>query len=147
MPTGSARNHHAAAVHDGEATASTPRPFHLEVKSQPVLSRWAFARRLLRFGLLAAAIIGVSLALGILGYHYFEGLPWLDALLNAAMILGGMGPVSYPLTVAGKLFASFYALFAGIVFLVAVGVLLAPILHRFMHRFHLELDADDEEDA
>lgn len=145
MPTGSSQNHHAAAVHDGEVTTSAPRPFHLEAKTQPMLSRRAFARRLARFGLLAVGIIGVSLALGILGYHYFEGLPWLDALLNAAMILGGMGPVSYPLTVAGKLFASFYALFAGIVFLVAVGVLLAPILHRFMHRFHLELDGDEED--
>ena len=88
-------------------------------------------------------IIGVSLALGIWGYHYFERLSWLDALLNAAMILGGMGPIDHPRSVGGKLFASFYALFAGIVFLVAVGVLLAPILHRFMHRFHLPLDEDD----
>lgn len=105
----------------------------------------AFVRRLLRFGLLAIGIIGASLALGILGYHTFEHLGWLDSLLNAAMILGGMGPVYIPVTVAGKLFASFYALFSGIVFLVAVGVLLAPILHRFMHRFHLELDDDDGE--
>jgi ABC-type uncharacterized transport system permease subunit len=108
-----------------------------------MLSPQAFARRLLRFGLLAVGIIGVSLALGILGYHYFERLGWIDALLNAAMILGGMGPVNIPTTLAGKLFSSFYALFSGIVFLVAVGVLLAPILHRFMHRFHLDLDTDD----
>jgi hypothetical protein len=77
------------------------------------------------------------------GYHLFEHLSWSDALLNASMILGGMGPVDRPQTLEGKLFASFYALFAGIVFLISVGVLLAPILHRFMHRFHLELDVDD----
>jgi len=71
----------------------------------------------------------------------FEQLDWLDALLNAAMLLGGMGPVDKPVTDGGKLFASLYALFAGIVFLVAIGVMLAPIVHRLLHRFHL----DDEE--
>ena len=123
---------------------SGSHPFHLEAKDRPLLTRQAFAQRLLRFSLLAGGIIGASLALGVWGYHHFERLSWLDALLNAAMILGGMGPINYPQSVAGKLFASFYALFAGIVFLVAVGVLLAPILHRFMHRFHLELDEEDE---
>ncbi len=136
-------NHHTAAVHDDTAADGQRRPFHLEAKGQPLLSRAAFARRLLRFGLLAIGIILFSLALGILGYHFAEGLSWLDALVNASMILGGMGPVDMPKTVAGKLFSSFYALFSGIVFLVSAGVLLTPIYHRFIHRFHLELDDDD----
>ncbi len=117
----------------------------MEAKRQPLLSPQAFARRFVRFALLATVIIVVSLVIGIAGYHYFEHLGWSDSLLNASMILGGMGPVDRPQTLGGKLFASFYALFAGIVFLISVGVLLAPILHRFMHRFHLELDVDDSE--
>ena len=137
------QNHHTAAVHDSEAAEDGRTPFHLEAKGQPLLSRAAFARRLLRFGLLATGIIFFSLTLGVLGYHYFERLGWSDSLLNASMILGGMGPVDRPMTLAGKLFSSFYALFSGIVFLVSAGVLLTPIYHRFIHRFHLELDVDD----
>jgi hypothetical protein len=85
-------------------------------------------------------IILGSLLLGVLGYHYFEGLAWLDALLNASMLLGGMGPVDVLHTVAGKVFASFYALYSGIIFLVVVGVIFAPLYHRFLHRFHLEME-------
>jgi hypothetical protein len=84
-------------------------------------------------------IILFSLGIGVLGYHLTEGLPWLDALLNASMILGGMGPVDPIRTDAGKWFASFYALFSGMVLLVAAGVLIAPVFHRFLHRFHLEI--------
>lgn len=76
--------------------------------------------------------------MGVLGYHLFENLPWIDSLVNAAMILGGMGPVNELHTNGGKLFASFYALYSGIVFLVSVGIILAPLYHRFLHRFHLE---------
>ena len=140
--------HHSAAVHDAPESGALSRegkPFHLEAKRQPLLSPQAFARRFVRFALLAVGIIAVSLAIGIAGYHYFEHLSWSDSLLNASMILGGMGPVDRPQTLDGKLFASFYALFAGIVFLISVGVLLAPILHRFMHRFHLELDVNDSD--
>ena len=141
------QNHHTAAIHDDRGTDGQPRkPFHLEAKDQPLLSPKAFARRFLRFGLLAGAMIVGSLVLGILGYHSFEDLGWSDALLNASMILAGMGPVDRPTTLAGKLFASFYALFSGIVFLISVGVLLAPLLHRFMHRCHLELDTDDTDE-
>lgn len=137
--------HHTAAVHDadGGALSRQGKPFHLEARRQPLLPQAAFWRRLTRFALLASGIMIASLALGVMGYHYLEHLAWSDALLNASMILGGMGPVDRPQTLAGKLFASVYALFAGIIFLLAVGVLLAPILHRFMHRFHLELDVDD----
>ncbi len=75
-----------------------------------------------------------------MGYHLTESMSWLDALLNASMILGGMGPVDPMATTAGKLFAAFYALFAGVVFLAAIGVIAAPLLHRILHHLHLELD-------
>ena len=77
-----------------------------------------------------------SLAGGMAGYMYFEHLPWRDAFLNAAMLLGGMGPVESPATPGGKVFAGFYALYAGLVFLVAVGIVLAPVVHRLLHQFH-----------
>ena len=83
-------------------------------------------------------VIGLSLGVGMGGYRYFEGLTWLDAFLNAAMLLGGMGPVSPIRTDGGKLFAGLYALYAGLVVLVAAGILVAPVFHRFLHRFHLE---------
>lgn len=76
--------------------------------------------------------------LGVLGYHFFEDIGWIDSLLNASMILGGMGPVTELKTDAGKIFASFYALFSGIVFLVTVGIIFAPIVHRFLHKLHID---------
>ncbi len=99
-----------------------------------------FIVRQLVFLLVALGIIAGSLVLGILGYHFLEGLSYIDALVNAAMLLGGMGPVNELHTTAGKLFASFYALYSGIIFLVSVGVILAPLYHRFLHRFHLEIE-------
>ena len=80
----------------------------------------------------------------MLGYHLLEGFSWIDSLLNASMILGGMGPVDQLKTDSGKIFASFYALFSGIVFLVVAGVIFAPIIHRFMHKFHIDESADDK---
>jgi len=94
----------------------------------------------LRHGLAAAALLLLSLALGIAGYEYFEDLPWRDAFLNAAMLMGGMGPVDAPRTDGGKVFAGLYALYAGLVFLVASGLVFAPIVHRVLHRFHWEQD-------
>mgnify|MGYP000473416862 CR=1 FL=1 len=91
--------------------------------------------------LLAAALITVSLALGVLGYHILGGLPWIDALLEASMILGGMGPVDPVTTDTGKLFAGAYALFAGLLFVALAGVVLAPVLHRVLHALHVD---DDE---
>ncbi len=88
-------------------------------------------------------IVAVSLGVGVLGYHGPGRLSWLDALLNAAMILTGMGPVSAVATTRGKLFATFYALFSGIAFLSTVALVFAPVVYRFLHRFHLELAADD----
>ena len=114
-----------------------------ERHSQPLASPDEFKGRVLRFGFFAGGMILFSLLIGILGYHYFESLSWLDALLNASMILGGMGPVNPLQTVAGKLFASFYALYSGIILLASVGILFTPIFHRFLHRFHLELEAED----
>ena len=113
-----------------------------EHHKQPLASRSDFTRRMLRFGLLTAGIILFSLGIGILGYHYLESLSWIDSLLNASMILGGMGPVNTLCTNAGKIFASFYALYSGIILLASVGILAAPILHRFFHYFHLELEDD-----
>ena len=86
-----------------------------------------------------------SLLLGVLGYHLVAGLSWIDALVNAAMILTGMGPVNEMSTVGAKLFASFYALFSGVAFLTIVAVLLAPAVHRFLHRFHLDLAGDQDD--
>jgi hypothetical protein len=108
-----------------------------EHRSQPLLSRAEFWRRLLRHGGVALVIMGAALTVGVLGYRWTEDMPWIDALLNASMILGGMGPVGELHTVGGKLFASIYALFAGVVFIGLAGVLLAPLMHRLMHRFHL----------
>jgi len=109
---------------------------------QPLISRAEFFLRFTWHVLIALGIVFVSLAIGIVGYHEFEGLSWIDATVNAAMILGGMGPVNVLNTNAGKLFASFYALFSGIIFLVAIAVLLAPAVHRFLHRFHVEFDSE-----
>jgi hypothetical protein len=103
----------------------------------------AFLLRLLGQFLLALAVAAFSLLLGTAGYHYIEGLSWIDALLNAAMLLGGMGPVNELHTNAGKLFATFYALYSGMIFLVIAGLLLAPVFHRVLHHFHLEVTEDD----
>ena len=115
-----------------------------EHRKQPLLSRAAFLSRVWRHALVAFAIAGGSLIVGILGYHGFEGLPWIDALLNSAMLLGGMGEVDPLHTLGGKMFASFYALYSGLIFLVSTGVLFAPIIHRFLHRFHLETQSNAE---
>ena len=115
-----------------------------EHRRQPLLPRRAFTLRVFRFGGFALGIIVVSLGIGILGYHFIAGMDWIESVLNAAMILTGMGPVSTLHGDAAMLFASFYALFSGIVFLMSVGVFLAPIAHRLYHRFHLEYREEDE---
>jgi hypothetical protein len=118
-----------------------------EHRNDPLLSRSAFLQRLASHTGIAIGIVLISLGIGILGYHFMEGLAWIDALVNAAMILGGMGPVNALHTNAGKLFASFYALYSGIVFLVAVGIIFAPVFHRILHHFHLEMETDDDKDG
>ena len=110
----------------------------LEHKRQALLPRRIFFRRLGRAGALGLAIIVASLTIGMAGYHYFEKLPLLDAFVNASMILSGMGPLGELHTSGGKLFAGCYALFSGIAFLTSIGVVFAPVYHRFLHKFHLE---------
>lgn len=111
-----------------------------EHHKQPLLSSREFLIRQLVYLLVAIGIIAGSLIMGMAGYHFLENLTWIDSLVNAAMLLGGMGPVNELHTNAGKLFASFYALYSGIIFLVVVGVIFAPLYHRFLHRFHLEME-------
>ncbi len=116
-----------------------------EHRSDRLLPFRAFVGRFLGHAVIAAAVIAGSLLIGMLGYEHFEGQPAVDAFLNAAMLLGGMGPVAPLVTTSGKLFAGAYALYSGIVFLVSVGILLAPVLHRVLHRFHLEEGEDEGE--
>lgn len=108
-----------------------------EARYEPLLTRAEFARRILGHAGLALALLALSLAGGIAGYMLTEHLPALDAFLNAAMLLGGMGPVDKPLTVAGKLFAGCYALYAGLVFILAAALVVSPVLHRVLHHFHV----------
>lgn len=103
--------------------------------------------RLARHAVVALAIMIGSLAIGILGYRITEGMNWTDALLNAAMILGGMGPVNELHTEVGKVFAALYALYSGLVVLVVAGVLFAPIFHRILHHFHVELDGGEDQEG
>ena len=108
-----------------------------EHHKQPLASMDVFARRLALNGLIGFLLLGFSLSIGMLGYHFLENLSWIDSLLNASMILGGMGPVNPMQTNAGKIFASFYAIYSGVVLLASVGVLATHIFHRFLHYFHL----------
>jgi len=112
-----------------------------EPKTHPPIPRHLFVRRVLLHAAAALALLLFSLLLGMLGYETLEQLPWRDAFLNSAMLMGGMGPVDAPLTDGGKLFAGIYALYAGLVFIVTASLLFAPIVHRVMHKFHWEQDA------
>lgn len=109
-----------------------------EHHTQPVLAPRRFLARLLYSGMVAFALIGISLFIGMAGYHTLEGLGWMDAFLNASMLLGGMGPVDLPVTSGGKLFAGLYALYCGLAVILVAGVLIAPIAHRLLHHFHME---------
>jgi hypothetical protein len=103
------------------------------------LIRWnRFKRHLMTYGAWAGALLAVSLAIGVAGFHWLAGQPGLDALLNAAMLLGGQGPIGTIRGTAGKLFGAAYALYAGLVFIGAAAVALAPVLHRIIHKLHLE---------
>src|SRR6267154_3623323 len=110
-----------------------------EHRRQPLLPRSMFYARLARSATIAFAILFASLAAGMGGYHFLEGMPWLDAFVNAAMILSGMGPVGQLQTASGKIFAGCYALFSGLAFISSIGVVFAPMFHRFIHKFHLEI--------
>lgn len=114
-----------------------------EHRSKPLLSRREFFARLTRNFWFAAIIVTGSLVIGMAGYHTLESMTWVDAFANAAMILSGMGPLATLQTTAGKLFAGFYALFSGVAFLTSVGVVFAPLAHRFLHKFHLESEQEE----
>jgi hypothetical protein len=111
-----------------------------EHRSKPLVSRRIFLGRVAVSAAIASAIVAGSLAVGVVGYRVLEHLSWLDALLNASMILGAMGPVDPVRTTAGKLFASFYALYSGLLFVVVTGIVFAPVVHRLLHTFHVERD-------
>lgn len=113
-------------------------PLKLESKTQALLPFPRFLRRMGKCLVFTVSILAVALGIGILGYHFIAGFPWVDALLDASMILTGMGPVGELTGTAAKLFASAYALFSGLVFITVVGVTLAPVLHRLLHKFHID---------
>jgi len=110
-----------------------------ENRRSPLLPRRAFFARLARSFGVGLAVVAVCLGVGMAGYHHFEKLSWIDAFANAAMILSGMGPLAPLQTNAGKIFAGCYALFSGLAFISIVGIVLAPVMHRFFHKFHLDL--------
>ncbi len=114
-----------------------------ERSREPLASRTIFVRRLRYNVMLAGAVIAVSLAIGMAGYAGFAGMSWVDAFENAALILSGMGPADPLPSDGAKIFAGMYALYAGLALVATAGLILAPILHRFMHRFHLEDSADE----
>jgi hypothetical protein len=111
-----------------------------ENRRAPLASYPVFLRRVAKCLALAMGVLGVALGIGVLGYHLCAGLAWIDALLNAAMILTGMGPVDPMRSPGAKLFASGYALFSGVVFITVMGLIIGPIVHRVLHRFHIDED-------
>jgi len=114
------------------------RLLQFEHRSQPLLHPLQFLIRLAYSLLIGTALIGVSLLAGMIGYHQLEQLDWLDSFLNAAMLLGGMGPIHSPATPGGKLFAGIYALYCGLAVIAVTGVILAPVAHRLLHSLHAE---------
>lgn len=113
-----------------------------EHRREPLLPAHRFFWRVAGFVGVSASVVGAALGVGVLGYHHFGGLPWIDALVNASMILGGMGPVDPITSRAGKLFVSAYALFSGLLFIGAASLVLTPFVHRIMHTLHLEDDVE-----
>ena len=109
-----------------------------EHRRESLLPRRAFARRVAWHLSIASGVVALALGFGVVGYHWLGGLPWIDALVNASMILGGMGPVDPISSPAGKLFVSFYALFSGLVFIGVASLAIAPFVHRIMHSLHIE---------
>ena len=109
-----------------------------ERKYQKIAPVSVFIRRLVVSAGIAILLILFALFIGIAGYHWIAGLNWVDSLLNASMILGGMGPVNLLTTIGAKIFASLYALFSGLVFIAVMGVVFSPLLHRMLHKFHMD---------
>lgn len=114
-----------------------------EPRSKPPISRRRFLLRLLKHTLFALVLVALSLALGMWGYGHFEDMGWRDAFVNSAMLLGGMGPMKTEgLSDGGKVFAGLYALYAGLMFIILLGIMLAPVIHRVLHLFHWTVDRD-----
>ena len=111
---------------------------HFEHKKKPLLNPKQFYMRQVRYLSYSLVFLLFSLGIGIIGYQYFCDLAWVDALLNASMILTGMGPVTFPQTFGGKVFASVYAIYSGVAFLTSVGLLFSPIIHRVLHKMHID---------
>ena len=120
-----------------------PEIVAFERLSEPLASRQVFASRMFRFVAFGALMVFGTLWLGMAGYHYLEHLNWLDSFVNATMIMSGMGVVVVPLSDAGKLFAGSYALFCGLVLIVATAIAFTPVIHRFLHKMHVEDEDDD----
>jgi hypothetical protein len=118
------------------------RPIRFEHRHEALAPPEQFLRRVVLSLLVCVLFVLLSLAIGMAGFHWLEGLAWIDAFLNASMLLSGMGPVTTPLTDAGKLFAGSYAIYCGFAVLIGAAIILAPIVHRAMHRFHLPGDTD-----
>ena len=112
--------------------------FELEHYKAKLAPSSLFKKRLRKAGVISIIIFFISLLIGVLGYHILAGLPWVDSFLNASMILGGMGPVDTLTTKGAKIFAGCYALFSGVAFISGMAVFVTPILHRFLHKFHLD---------
>ena len=119
------------------------RVFDFESRHQHLLGFGAFAQRFAKHVGVASLLVLPSLLVGIAGYHFLEGMTWIDAFANAAMILSGMGPLEPLKTNAGKIFAGAYAIWSGLILIVAAGVILAPIVHRVLHRFHMEIEDEN----
>jgi hypothetical protein len=117
--------------------------FRFEHRTEKPISKSHFAWRMLRCGSYALVTVILALVIGVVGYHTIGRLGWVDAFLNASMILGGMGPVDAMTTDQGKIFAGCYALFSGLFFVALAGFLFAPVMHRILHRFHYEEDQEE----
>jgi hypothetical protein len=114
--------------------------FAFEHRKEALLSRRDFLTRLAVAGVWAVILLGIWLIAGMIGYHWLANLTWIDSFLNASMIVGGMGPVDALTSSSSKVFAGFYAILSGVIFLSIFGLLLAPLYHRFLHRFHLDAE-------
>jgi len=118
--------------------------FKYEHRKQPLLPQQAFVKRLVFAAILSTILLAVWTLVGMIGYHALAGLGWVDAFLNSAMIVGGMGPVDVLNNQSAKVFAGIYAILSGVIFLSVFGLLFVPVFHRFLHRFHLDTDGQEE---
>ncbi|MEO6305232.1 MAG: hypothetical protein ABIP51_18880 [Bacteroidia bacterium] len=101
-----------------------------------------FVNKIVRSAIAGLIILTISLFIGMLGYHHYFNLGWVDSLYNASMILTGMGPVDKAINDGGKLFASFYAIYSGVTFLTSVAIIISPVVHRFLHKFRIDVEGD-----